>query len=102
MKSLKCVLIGDSGVGKTSLVVTYGTNKFPSPTDFVPCVSEPYHRDITVYSGETVNIGIFDIGGKVATCQMAKFDPLLSLDCTRVEGGGAIQGKEGIKFCSVV
>ena len=63
MKSLKCVLIGDSGVGKTSLVVTYGTNKFPSPTDFVPCVSEPYHRDITVYSGETVNIGIFDIGG---------------------------------------
>ena len=31
-------------------------------------------------------------------CQMAKFDPFLS----RVEGvGGAIQGKEGIKFCSV-
>ena len=34
-------------------------------------------------------------------CQMAKFDPFLSLDCARVEGlGGAIQGKEGIKFCS--
>ena len=35
-------------------------------------------------------------------CQMAKFDPFLSLDCTRVEGvGGAIQGKEGIKISSV-
>ena len=34
-------------------------------------------------------------------CQMAKFDPFLSLDCAGVEGGGAIQGKEGIKFGSV-
>ena len=35
-------------------------------------------------------------------CQMAKFDPFLSLDCVRVEGvGDEIQGKEGIKFCSV-
>ena len=35
-------------------------------------------------------------------CQIAKFDPFLSLDCARVEGvGGTIQGKEGIKFCSV-
>ena len=34
-------------------------------------------------------------------CQMAKFDPFLSLDCARVEGVGAqSQGKEGIKFCS--
>ena len=30
---------------------------------------------------------------------MVKFDPFLSLDCARVEGGGAIQGKEGIKLC---
>ena len=35
-------------------------------------------------------------------CQMAKIYPFLSLDCARVEGmGGAIQGKQGIKFCSV-
>ena len=35
-------------------------------------------------------------------CQMAKFDPFLSLDCTMVEGvGGAIREKEGIKYCSV-
>ena len=35
-------------------------------------------------------------------CQMAKFDPFLSLDCARAEGRGAIRGKDGIKFCSVV
>ena len=31
---------------------------------------------------------------------MAKFEPFLSLDCARVEGGEAQSGKEGIKFCS--
>ena len=30
---------------------------------------------------------------------MVKFDPFHCLDCARVEG--EIQGKEGIKFCSV-
>ena len=35
-------------------------------------------------------------------CQMAKFDPFLSLDWAGMEEGGAIQGKEGINFCSVV
>ena len=34
-------------------------------------------------------------------CQIAKFDPFLSLDCARLEGRGANQGKEGIKFCSI-
>ena len=31
----------------------------------------------------------------------AKFNPFLSVDCARVEGGGAIQGKEGVKFCQL-
>ena len=40
--------------------MTYATNKFP--TDYFPCVSENYRRDIVV-DGETVNIDIFDVGG---------------------------------------
>ena len=41
-------------------------------------------------------------GGEDKGCQMAEFDPFLSLDYARVEGvAGAIKGKEGIKFCSV-
>ena len=37
-------------------------------------------------------------------CQMAKFDPFLSLNFAEVEGRGSgvlSKGKEGIKFCSV-
>ena len=35
-------------------------------------------------------------------CQTAKFDPILSLDCAGVKrAGSTIQGKEGIKFCTV-
>ena len=34
--------------------------------------------------------------GHTQGCQMAKFDPFLSLDCARVEGVGA-QSKEGRK-----
>ena len=39
---------------------------------------------------------------KIQGCQMTKFDSFLSLDGARPGGerGGAIQGKEGIKFCS--
>ena len=41
------------------------------------------------------------VDGKAQCCKMAKFDPFHSLNCARVEGvGGAIQGKEGIEFCS--
>ena len=31
----------------------------------------------------------------------AKFDPFLSLDCAPTLHPGAIQGKEGIKFCDL-
>ena len=35
-------------------------------------------------------------------CQIAKFDPFLSLVCAPGwRAWGAIQGKEGIKFCSI-
>ena len=55
-------------------------------------------------SGVAVAIPVWSVS--LQGCQMAKFDPFLSLDYARVEGVGAdskvIQGKEGINFCRVV
>lgn len=37
---IKCVVIGDDSVGKTSLLVSYATRRFP--TNFVPTAFDNY------------------------------------------------------------
>ncbi|KAL2838031.1 cell division control protein 42 [Aspergillus pseudoustus] len=44
-KNLKCVIVGDSGVGKTSLLVTYTTKAFPG--EDVPKLLEFSKADLT-------------------------------------------------------
>ena len=40
MKRIKCVLVGDGAIGKTSLIVSYTTNGYP--TEYVPTAFDKY------------------------------------------------------------
>lgn len=39
-KMIKCVVVGDDGVGKTSLLISFSKKRFPS--DFVPTLNDNY------------------------------------------------------------
>ncbi|VDP22878.1 unnamed protein product [Onchocerca flexuosa] len=55
MQTIKCVVVGDGAVGKTCLLISYTTNKFPS--EYVPTVT-------VMIGGEPYTLGLFDTAGQ--------------------------------------
>ena len=65
---IKCVFLGDGAVGKTSLIISYTTNGYPS--EYVPTAIDTY--DVVVHvDGEPVTFEMCDTPGQVAEyCNM--------------------------------
>ena len=62
MKTIKLVVVGDVGVGKTSLLITYSTNIFPS--EYVPMSFDDDPRQSVTISGETYYLQLLDTFGQ--------------------------------------
>ncbi|KAF0314637.1 Rho-related GTP-binding protein RhoU [Amphibalanus amphitrite] len=58
---VKCVLVGDGAVGKTSMVVSYATNGYPS--DYQPTTYDDYNVDVVV-NGRPVKLQLCDTAGQ--------------------------------------
>ena len=71
IKDIKCVCVGDCVSGKTCMLASYKSGKFP--TEYVPTVVENYDVDINLEEGTSVKLHIWDSAG------LASYDRLRPL-----------------------
>jgi Ras-related C3 botulinum toxin substrate 1 len=57
-KGIKCVVVGDETVGKTSLLITYTTHTFPQ--DYVPLIFGNYSINVMVDS-KIINLELWEV-----------------------------------------
>ncbi|XP_046393539.1 ras-like GTP-binding protein RhoL [Ischnura elegans] len=61
LRPIKITAVGDGMVGKTCLLITYTTKKFP--TEYVPTVFDNFADNITV-DGQEINMILWDTAGQ--------------------------------------
>ena len=66
-QTIKFVVVGDGAVGKTCLLISYTTNKFPR--DYVPTIFDNYAADIMI-AGEPYTLALFDTSGQEDYAQL--------------------------------
>ncbi|MCO5585027.1 hypothetical protein L7F22_038959 [Adiantum nelumboides] len=57
----KLIMVGDGGVGKTALLITYAENRFPE--QYIPTVFENY-VPIIRFEGKTIELALWDTAGQ--------------------------------------
>ena len=76
MKIIKCFILGDDTVGKSSLLVTFCSGWFPK--DYIPFSINNYSKNL-IYNQHPIKLEIFDTNGDDA------YDEVRRVSCTNVD-----------------